>query len=442
MNEERPTLDKLSKDYWPAGPIPRPADAISEPTPSEKAARSVRRMDLVMVGLLALIVGAGGTAAGLLGTDLLEGRITDRAEEIVDAALDDFEPPVEVVTLAPPADDSDSDPLVLPLNDDQLDSELGQIVAEALPSVVRVVVSIDTGTVGPDGQPAYEPVGTGSGIGFTDQGHLLTNNHVIDDADLIQIELVDGRIYEAELIGADELTDVGVIKVAPGLIPPIELGISDDVAIGDTAIAVGNPLGLAGGPSVTVGIISAFGRQLDILTRSAPLQGLIQTDAPISGGSSGGALLDADGRLIGITTAKSVGESAEGLGFAIPIDLATGIAIDLISFGVIDHPFLGILGTTAYVELDDGASQPAGARIVDILGDTAEDVVDASAFGDAGAAINDVIVAVDGERVQTMNQLATLMRFYRAGDVVTVTVVRDGEQVDLEVELASRPEGT
>lgn len=441
MHEDRPHLDELTKDYWPSGPIPRPADAITEP-PSEQVKRSVRRMDLVMVGLLALIVGASGTAAGLLGTDLLEDRITDRAEEIVDAALDGFEPPVEVVTVAPPATEAPGGGVALPLDESQLDSELGQIVAEALPSVVRVVVSIDTGQMGEGDEPLFEPIGTGSGIGFTDQGHLLTNNHVIDGADLIQIELVDGRIYEAELIGTDELTDVGVIKVAPGLIPPIELGVSDQVAIGDTAIAVGNPLGLAGGPSVTVGIISAFGRQLDILTRTAPLQGLIQTDAPISGGSSGGALLDAQGRLIGITTAKSVGESAEGLGFAIPIDLATGIAIDLIADGAIDHPFLGILGTTMYVELDDGASQPAGATIVRILGDEEADVVDTSAFGDAGATIGDVIVAVDGERVQTMNQLATLMRFYRAGDVVTVTVVRDGEQVDLEVELASRPEGT
>jgi S1-C subfamily serine protease len=442
MNEERPTLAKLDKDYWPSGPIPRPADAITQPGPSEKVKKSVRRMDIVMVGILALIVGAGGTAAGLLGTDILEDRITDRAEEIVEAALEDFEPPVEVVTVAPPATDSPSDPVVLPLDDAQLDSELGLIVAKALPSVVRVVVSVETGEVDPDGEPIFDPVGTGSGIGFTEQGHLLTNNHVIDDSDLIQIELVDGRIYEAELVGTDELTDVAVIKVAPGLIPPINLGNSDDVAIGDTAIAVGNPLGLSGGPSVTVGIISAFGRELNILTRTTPLQGLIQTDAPISGGSSGGALLDAQGRLIGITTAKSVGESAEGLGFAIPIDLATGIAIDLIADGAIDHPFLGILGTTTYVELDDGASQPAGATIVRILGDEEDDVVDTSAFGDAGANVGDVIVAVNGQRVQTMNQLATLMRFYRAGDVVTVTVVRDGEQVDLEVELASRPEGT
>ncbi len=439
MNEERPTLDKLTKDYWPAGPIPRPEAPSASSALFEKSARSTRRMDLVLVAVLSLILGAGGTAAGLLGTDLLQDRITERAEEVVNAALEDFEPPTDVVTLSPAATDGAGDSMQLPFNDEQLDSDLGAIVAEALPSVVRVVVS--TEITGPDG-PVFEPIGTGSGIGLTNQGHLLTNNHVIDEADLIQIELVDGRVYEAELVGTDGLTDVAVIKVAPGLIPPIALGASDSVSIGDRAIAVGNPLGLEGGPSVTVGIISAFGRQLDIVTRTAPLQGLIQTDAPISGGSSGGALLDAEGRLIGITTAKSVGESAEGLGFAIPIDLAIGIATDLIESGSIDHPFLGILGATAYVELADGASQPAGARIVRILGTEADDPIEQSAFGTAGAAIDDVIVAVNGERVQTMNQLATLMRFYRAGDVITVTVVRDGEQVDLEVELASRPEGT
>lgn len=436
--ETPPTdVSQIPDGFWPSGPVPDPRrQSPAEPPRSseqERAQRTGRRLDLVLVSLLALVIGAGGAAAGLLGTDLLEGRITERAEQLVDAALAEFEP----VAAEAPAEPIE---LPVPIASAQLDSDLGQIVANALPSVVQVVVSIEL--EGPDG-PVFEPIGTGSGVGLSGQGHILTNNHVVAEADRIEVVLVDGRAYQAELVGRDELTDVAIIKVAPGLVPPMPLADISELAIGDTAIAVGNPLGLEGGPSVTVGIVSAFDRQLDIADRPTPLQGLIQTDAPISGGSSGGALLDASGRLIGITTAKSVGESAEGLGFAIPINLAVNIADDLIRNGLIDHPFLGIWGQTAYRILDDGATQPAGATIVRVIdGSEADDPVSASAFGDAGALADDVIVAFDGIEIRTMNQLASLMRFYRAGDVVTVTVDRAGERIDLEVTLASRPEGT
>ncbi len=436
METPETDLSHITEDFWPAGPIPDPRS----PSPLQPANQSAptggrtgRRLDLVFVGVLALIIGAGGAAAGLLGTDLLEDRVTERAEQLVQEALEDFEPAV-VVSTAPTVD------VQLPVADPRLDSELGQIVAGALPSVVQVIISIEL--EGPDG-PVYEVVGTGSGVGLSDQGHILTNNHVVEDADRIEIVLVDGRAYEATLVGRDELTDVAIIKVAPGLVPPMPLADITQLAIGDRAIAVGNPLGLEGGPSVTVGIISAFDRQLDIADRPTPLQGLIQTDAPISGGSSGGALLDGGGRLIGITTAKSVGESAEGLGFAIPINLAVNIADDLIQNGLIDHPFLGIWGQTAYTELADGATKPGGATIVRIIdGTEVDDPVGESAFGAAGAMPEDVIVAFDGIEIRTMNQLASLMRFYRAGDTVVVTIIRAGETIDLEVTLASRPEGT
>lgn len=392
-------------------------------------------MDLVLVGLLALIVGAGGTAAGLLGTDLLEDRVTERAQALVDEALEDFEPAMQVVTEPPTVD-----PVQIPTSQ-QFDSELGEIVAEVVPSVVQVIASVTTAADGPEGD-LLEPFGTGSGIGLSNQGHILTNNHVIEDADLIEVVLYDGRIYKAELVGRDPLTDIAVIKVAPGLVPPIRLGDMGEIAIGDQAIAVGNPLGLEGGPSVSVGIISAFNRQLNIEGRTSPLVGLIQTDAPISGGSSGGALVDAEGRLIGITAAKSVGETAEGLGFAIPINLVINIADDLIQYGAIDHPFLGILAATAYIELDDGATTPGGVRIFRILdGSEEDDIISDSVFGAAGALAEDVIIEFDGHPLSTMNQLSAMMRFYRAGDEVIVKVVRNGEEIEFEIVLGSRPDG-
>ena len=288
-----------------------------------------------------------------------------------------------------------------------------------MPSIVRVAVfeevpeeELAANCETPDPQTDRFPgycetgiieVGTGSGVGFTNEGHLLTNNHVVEDSVRIEVELIDGRTYEAELVGRDELTDVAVIKIEPGLVAPIPLAERADLGIGDMAIAVGNPLGLEGGPSVSVGVISAFERPLDIERpdgESRSLQGLIQTDAAISGGSSGGALVDRDGALIGITTAKSVGSTTEGVGFAVPVDLVVNIALDLISFGEVEHPFLGILGATYYETLSDGAESPGGAEVLRIIdGSVAGDPVDVSAFGIAGAPrralLHDCLVALD-----------------------------------------------
>jgi serine protease Do len=344
---------------------------------------------------------------------------------------------------------------------DEDETDVAAVAARVMPSIVRVGVyeevpqdeldvlcetPNDAGQFPAVCEDGLAEVGTGSGVGFTAEGHILTNNHVVEDAVRIEVELVDGRTYEAELVGRDELTDVAVIKVQPGLVEPIPLGELAELGIGDMAIAVGNPLGLAGGPSVSVGIISAFERPLDIdrpdgQTRS--LQGLIQTDAAISGGSSGGALVDRDGALIGITTAKSVGGTTEGVGFAVPVDLVVNIALDLISFGSIDHPFLGILGGTHYETLADGGEAPRGAEVIQVLdGSVADSPVQVSAFGLAGAEAGDVIVEFDGVEIGNMNQLASLLRRYRAGQEVEVTVQRAGEPVILDVVLGSRPDGT
>lgn len=374
--------------------------------------------------------------AGFLVVALVAGAA---AGGVTAALIDDGDP----ATGATPTTEQDITTVVLDLPEDLPEdtTEVAAVATRVLPSVVRVVVSEENPD--PEAEQPFIGIGTGSGVGFTAEGHVLTNSHVVEDADLIEIELVDGRIYQAELVGRDPLTDVAVIKVEPGLVQPIPLGDRDGVQIGDMAIAIGNPLGLAGGPSVSVGIVSAFERQLDIDRPNGEqrnLQGLIQTDAAISGGSSGGALVDATGSLIGITTAKSVGDTTEGVGFAVPVDLVENIAVDLIAEGAIDHPFLGILGTTRYEEQPDGGEAPVGAEVVTIFDGTQDGApVEESSLGEAGALEGDVIVAFDGIEVTNMNQLASILRRYRAGETVPITVVRAGKERILDVVLGERP---
>lgn len=290
-----------------------------------------------------------------------------------------------------------------------------EVAERAIPSIVAVQVS--GGLLGESG---------GSGVVYSTDGYILTNQHVVEASDAVVAVFADGGRWPAEVIGSDPLTDIAVIRVARPDLTPIEIGSSGDLRIGERAIAVGNPLALEGGPSVTQGIISALDRSLDV-DGTTILFGLVQTDAPITRGSSGGALLDASARLIGITTAIAVSDvGAEGLGFAVPIDLAIGIANDLIEDGVVEHAFLGIRGDTVYVA-ENGAQYPVGVVVDEIL--------PGSAFGEAGGQINDVVTAIDGEAVTTYDGLLTELRFRRAGDTVTVAVSRADSATELTVTL-------
>jgi len=292
-------------------------------------------------------------------------------------------------------------------------------------SIVTVEVGSGDGVTGP-------AAGTGSGVVYTRDGVVLTNNHVVEDAEFVRVIFLDGRIYQAEVLGTDPLTDVAVIKVAVPDLTPIGLADIDRVRIGDPAIAVGNPLGLGGGPSVTSGIVSAFNRRLSV-TASEELYGLIQTDAPITRGSSGGALLDGEGRLIGITTAIGVSDvGAEGLGFAVPVNVVVGIAEDLIADGEVQHAYLGIIGEDAFELTEDNARLPTGARI--------SSIEPASAIGSAGAQAGDTIVALNGAPVANMNELVAMLRTYRAGAAVDVELLRGEDLVDIRVVLDRRPD--
>jgi S1-C subfamily serine protease len=232
-------------------------------------------------------------------------------------------------------------------------------------------------------------------------------------------------------VGRDPRTDVAVLRVDAIGLTPIALGSSRDLAIGDQTIAVGSPLGLEGGPSVTSGVLSAFERR--VRTVNSELFGMLQTDAPITRGSSGGALVDSGGRLVGITTAFGVSDvGAEGLGFAIPVELVMRVADDIIQAGVASHAFLGISGSTFFEELADGAIAPAGVEVAEVLPATAAEA--------SGIAAGDIILALGGEQVTTMDRLVIRLRFYRVGDSIVVDLIRDGESLEIELVLMERPE--
>lgn len=294
--------------------------------------------------------------------------------------------------------------------------------ARAIPSIVTVESF----------RGSSNPFGTGSGVIITPGGYIVTNEHVVEGADSLKVITVDGSRYPAELVGADPLMDIAVLEIEAADLAAIEFGAVEGLAVGDPVVAVGNPFGLLGGPSFTAGVISAFDRTLtaDYFTGES-LYGLLQTDAPIATGSSGGALLDSEGKLIGITTAAmGLNGLGGGLGFAVPIDLVEGIIDDLIADGRVRHAFLGIQGNTFLEENEAGVESPAGVEI---------QVLEDSALGEAGGRDGDVITALDGEPVKTMPVLVARLRSYRAGDTAAVTVDRDGAAVDLEVTFGVHP---
>ena len=302
----------------------------------------------------------------------------------------------------------------------------------------RTIVQVQVGTLSEDGE--FFSAGGGSGVVITDEGLIMTNHHVIDNSTEVRVIFEDGRMYEATIIGSDKLTDIGLIKINAANLIPIAIGNSDKMLVGDLAVAIGHPLTLGAAPTVTTGVVSALERRLDVggdtMGSAVTLFGLIQTDAPITRGSSGGALINKNGELIGITTAIATADvGAEGLGFAVPVNLALNIAEDLISDGKILHAFLGILGAQHFETAADGARVFSGVFIQELYGPGGE----AFAIGKAGALPGDVIKTINGENVKTLDGLITILRTKRAGDQVEIQIMRDSQAITLVFQLDLRP---
>jgi|TARA_B100001939_G_C16910837_1_gene604478 serine protease Do len=302
----------------------------------------------------------------------------------------------------------------------------------------KTIVQVQVGILNEDGD--FLPNGGGSGVVISNDGLIMTNHHVIDESNEVRVIFEDGRMYESQIIGSDKLTDVGLLKINAANLFPISIGNSDILSVGDLAVAIGHPLTLGAAPTVTSGVVSALARRLDVgsetMGSGVTLFGLIQTDAPITRGSSGGALINNNGELIGITTAIATADvGAEGLGFAVPINLALSIADDLIKEGQVFHAFLGILGSQHFETAADGARVFSGVYIQELYGPTN----DMFAIGKAGALPGDIIKKVNGETVKTLDGLITELRKKRAGDSIEIEILRNEQYIILDFELDLRP---
>ena len=271
--------------------------------------------------------------------------------------------------------------------------------------------------------------GAGSGVIISEDGYIVTNNHVIQDARSITVALHDGTTYQAQLVATDSKMDIGVIKIdASGLTPAI-LGDSDSLSVGEPVVAVGNPLGQLGG-TVTNGIVSALDREI-ILNNER--RNLLQTNAAINPGNSGGGLFNANGELVGIVVAKSSGEDVEGLGFAIPVNDAKPIIEDLISQGYVGGRVS--LGITA---LDLTTAQLAAQYGYKTPGVYVQSVVENSSAANGGLQPGDCFVSINDTAIEAISDVTTILNNSSVGDQIEITVKRDGRIVELTVTLQEK----
>ncbi len=304
------------------------------------------------------------------------------------------------------------------------------VLVSAVDKVSKSIVNIASVRMLQDQLFRVFPVeGVGSGVVIDEKGYILTNNHVIDDAERLKVTFTDGRVLRGKVVGSDEATDLAVIKVeAEEPLPAAELGNSDDLKVGQIVLAIGNPFGLTGGPAVTAGIVSSLNRSIQ--ARSGVLD-LIQTDAAINPGNSGGPLVNAKGQVVAINTANM--PYAQGIGFAVPVNTAKSILKELIEKGKVARPWIGVASMKVTPQLARYYGLPAaeGALIAKVEPYSPAD--------DAGLRKGDIIEGIDGDRVEDPSQIASHVRKKRVDDRLTLTVNRYGRQLQIPVQVDERP---
>ena len=310
------------------------------------------------------------------------------------------------------------------------------VAEKVLPSIVGIEIEYEVNSF----FGRSTATATGSGIIISENGNILTNNHVVDssssnssnyyqvsEAKSIKVKLYnDDTEYEAKIVGMDSQTDLAVIKIDKTGLTPAEIGDSSAVKVGEFAMAVGNPQGLA--TSVTCGIISAVNREV---TADGRKYTAIQTDAAINSGNSGGALVNSKGQVIGVNTLKLAGTGIEGIGFAIPINSTTDIVAQLIEHNKVLRPFIGIEG----ISVDDATAKKYNL----VEGVYVRSTQDFTAAQKAGIKAGDVIVEVEGKKVESIDDINEIKNTHKIGDKIKVKVYRNGEYKDIEVTLEEQP---
>jgi serine protease Do len=316
------------------------------------------------------------------------------------------------------------------------------VVENALPAIVFIQAEAappaELGRLFPQLPDEPMPIGMGSGVIFREDGYILTNNHVVQDAERVLVVLHDRRYFEAEVVGRDPSTEVAVVRIPANGLTVAPLADSDQVGLGDWVLAMGSPLGLQF--SVTVGIVSGTGRALGIIgsdrqrenMQAAPLEHFIQTDAGLSPGNSGGPLINSRGEVVGINTAVAAPQGVPAsVGFAIPTNLAYGVAVQLTETGEVRRPFLGV----ALRNVTPRDAESLGLPTVE--GAIVAEVQPGSPAADAGLQEGDIIVAIEGEDVQTVSDLQAALAQREPGDSVSVRFIRNGTELEESVRLTT-----
>ncbi len=405
------------------------------------------RIVVLTLVLSLTLVACGGTGFLPFTGGSAEVDVIPDASQIIDSSPQVQSAPAEVQPL-----EQNFEPiLVYPGAEENL---LNEIYTRVAPSVVHIQVAASSGADLPEGfnQPDdFLQRGQGSGFVIDKEGHIVTNNHVIEDAVEVEVRFFDGLSARAEVVATDPDSDLAVIKVEldPVLLHPVTLGNSDEVFVGQRALALGNPFGQTW--TLTAGIVSAVGRTLQSGSSQFSIPEMIQTDAAINPGNSGGPLLDAAGRVIGVNTLiLSESRSSSGVGFAVPVNIVRQVAPELISSGSFEYPYLGISGTSLTLDLieamglditqrgalvaqvlDNGPASQAGVRGSDEI---------LNIGGGQLAVGGDLITAINGDPISDMDDLiAYLVEATRPGDVATLTVLRTGTFLEIPVTLGVRP---
>ncbi|MCB0641949.1 MAG: trypsin-like peptidase domain-containing protein [Phaeodactylibacter sp.] len=326
-------------------------------------------------------------------------------------------------------------------------SSFTEAAARAMPSVVHIAVTESVSQVESrrnDSDPfrfffgqdfsspfdgLYQPrSGTGSGVIYTEDGYIVTNNHVVEMDGEIEVTLYDNRKFKAQVVGTYPKSDLAVIKIDARDLPTLDIADSDEAQIGEWVLAVGNPLNLTS--TVTAGIVSAKGRDINIINGQDAIESFIQTDAAVNPGNSGGALVDTKGRLLGINTAISTHTGFfEGYSFAIPVNIMTKVVDDIIEYGSYQRGWLGV----SIFELD---AEYATEQSLDLSqGVVIESVADGGSAQFAGLLPKDVIIAVDSRAIKTVPELQEVIGRSKVGETITVTVLRNGKEEEIPVRL-------
>lgn len=308
--------------------------------------------------------------------------------------------------------------------------ELEAAFTGAVEKAAESTVHVST-TAGPPMAPPWRfpRRGVGSGIVLDDEGHILTSHHAVAGADGVFVTRSDGKALKGSILGGDEESDIAVIQLEGGALKAARFGDSDALRVGQPVLAIGNPLGLSGGPTVTFGVVSSLRHSL----RMGPGDGfrMIQTDAAVNPGNSGGPLVDLEGRVVGINTATI--PYAEGISFAVPINVARDVARQIVEHGRVQRPWLGVVGydVTRRVAAYYGLAATRGVFVAEVTA--------GSPAASAGAEMGDVIASVDGRDVGGVGDLVDALRAHKIGDAVEIGVDRRGHRVQLRAALAVRP---